>query len=537
MASINKLSIRGVRSFSPEDAEQVICQFQDERITISSLVLAHHVCVSVSCTGGRVLLSLYYNRWGQWLWQVSSRLGRSSLDSFVATSIADSRCSMLYPVVFRTTIIESLKYAVTGAFPPGNKSGQAFVHDPRSIGQNQVKANVKLRFTSRSGQSMVVVRTMEVSQKKSTLTFKQLDGVLRMMDEETGQRVSLSHKCSELDKQLPSLLGVSRAILEHVVFCHQDDSSWPLQEGAVLKKRFDDIFDSTRYTKALEVFRKTEKEFNAKAKELKVELASLSSHQFAAGSFRKELTEHNEQIEVLDDEKKVIAEAIAETVAEIDTYVEIIGRIDDIDSEIELRKNEIATKMQIMNKQRAMLDEDLTRQCSVKELQEMLRDFDEKMKSQFERKQELESECQRMQQEIESLRREEMRLTSQMGKLAAEKEAHEIRLRDRYTLMENIAQTYSVDLQVSLTQGVNTSFAGSMTAGTASQTMGGGTQDTLVSITSDDMQGFFQALDQRDTELDANLKEHIERTQTQEDKLQSILTELGGRLRSIESGK
>ena len=70
----------------------------------------------------------------------------------------------------------------------------------------------------------------------------------------------MSHKCTELDKQLPQLLGVSRAILEHVVFCHQEESSWPLMEGAVLKKRFDDIFDSTKYTKALHIFRQTEKE-------------------------------------------------------------------------------------------------------------------------------------------------------------------------------------------------------------------------------------------------------------------------------------
>lgn len=54
---------------------------------------------------------------------------------------------------------------------------------------------------------------------------------------------------SELDRQVPMLLGVSKAILENVVFCHQEESSWPLQEGAVLKKKFDDIFDSTRYSK------------------------------------------------------------------------------------------------------------------------------------------------------------------------------------------------------------------------------------------------------------------------------------------------
>jgi hypothetical protein len=57
---------------------------------------------------------------------------------------------------------------------------------------------------------------MELTQRKNTITFKQLDGTLRTMDKETGKRISLSHKCGELDKQIPQLLGVSKSILEHV---------------------------------------------------------------------------------------------------------------------------------------------------------------------------------------------------------------------------------------------------------------------------------------------------------------------------------
>ena len=87
---------------------------------------------------------------------------------------------------------------------------------------------------------MVAVRTMEVQQKKTTMSFKQLDGVLRTVDRD-GNRQAMSHKCTELDRQIPMLLGVSKAILEHVVFCHQEDASWPLQEAVVVKKRFDDI--------------------------------------------------------------------------------------------------------------------------------------------------------------------------------------------------------------------------------------------------------------------------------------------------------
>ena len=199
---------------------------------------------------------------------------------------------------------------MTGAFPPGNKSGQAFVQDPRSIGSQQVKAQVKLRFTSRAGNSMVVVRSMELTQKKTTLSFKQLDGALRTMDQQTGKIVSLSHKCGELDRQLPQLLGVSKPILEHVLFCHQEDASWPLQEGAILKKRFDDIFDSTRYTKAIDVFRKTEKELTSKAKDLKADLAGLQSHKHAAQGLRKDMENQQETLDMLDDQKKQLTDSI-----------------------------------------------------------------------------------------------------------------------------------------------------------------------------------------------------------------------------------
>ena len=40
-----------------------------------------------------------------------------------------------------------------------------------------------------------------------------------------------------------------QAVLENVIFVHQEDSNWPLAEGQTLKKKFDDIFSATKYTK------------------------------------------------------------------------------------------------------------------------------------------------------------------------------------------------------------------------------------------------------------------------------------------------
>jgi len=40
------------------------------------------------------------------------------------------------------------------------------------------------------------------------------------------KQTSLSSKCADLDTEIPSQLGVTKAVLDSVIFCHQEDSSW-----------------------------------------------------------------------------------------------------------------------------------------------------------------------------------------------------------------------------------------------------------------------------------------------------------------------
>lgn len=53
-----------------------------------------------------------------------------------------------------------------------------------------------------------------------------------------------------MDAEVPRLMGVSTAILDNVIFCHQEESNWPLSEPAALKKKFDDIFEASKYVAA-----------------------------------------------------------------------------------------------------------------------------------------------------------------------------------------------------------------------------------------------------------------------------------------------
>lgn len=53
--------------------------------------------------------------------------------------------------------------------------------------------------------------------------------------------------------------------------------------------RFDDIFDSTRYVKALEELKEQKKKYTAKVKDHKIELAELEGHKHASVGLRMDL--------------------------------------------------------------------------------------------------------------------------------------------------------------------------------------------------------------------------------------------------------
>lgn len=67
-------------------------------------------------------------------------------------------------------------------------------------------------------------------------------------------------------------MGVSKPILNYVIFCHQEESNWPLEDGKKLKDRFDEIFDTSKYNKAMDSTTKF-------IKDLQVELNVIKAYE------------------------------------------------------------------------------------------------------------------------------------------------------------------------------------------------------------------------------------------------------------------
>ncbi|XP_058456976.1 DNA repair protein RAD50 [Malaya genurostris] len=179
----------------------------------------------------------------------------------------------------KTTIIECLKYGLTGEVPPGTDRGKAFVHDPKIFHTVESMGQVKLMVKDFTGNRVTATRSMKVSHKGNTKQpkFETLDSVVTM-ENTTGQKTNLSRpRVADINNDMCDAMGVSKAIINNVIFCHQEDSNWPLEEPKELKKKFDAIFGTTEYNRVIEKLIKISKEYKDRQKEKLGDLKLLSN--------------------------------------------------------------------------------------------------------------------------------------------------------------------------------------------------------------------------------------------------------------------
>ena len=161
--------------------------------------------------------------------------------------------------------------ATAGSLPPLSSNGKTFINDPKITGNTEVKGSIKLKIVTPRNKEVLIVRNFQLSLKKNKYEFKRLEQVLKSINS-NGELVTINSTCMDTDKQVPLLMHASKAILENVIFCHQEEINWPFSESGNLKKVFDEIFDTAKYTKALDDLKEIGKKFKEKTKELKNQL-------------------------------------------------------------------------------------------------------------------------------------------------------------------------------------------------------------------------------------------------------------------------
>ncbi|KAH9065351.1 hypothetical protein EDB87DRAFT_1749578 [Lactarius vividus] len=341
----------------------------------------------------------------------------------------------------KTTIIECLKYATTGDQPPGTRGG-AFVHDPKMANEKEVKAQVKLRFYAANGQRMLAVRNLSVTMKKTAgMTMKTLESILALDNgntEKSGKRAVISTKCAEMDIEIPHLLGVSKAVLENVIFCHQEDSYWPLSEASILKKKFDDIFEATRH---LTQSRRFERNVSPSRRTEKERLESLAREKGHADKLKARISDLSASIakkEVEYQDTKKLYEALARSNRKFEEgatkFREIYIRVENLEKE-KLKYQEELAELRPNVQESHDTDEQLA---------ERIKNFNSHIAEQRNVRRREEANEQDKDDELTTARKKHVELNEEHGQLIAEAKAQEERVLDREALIREIATQNSI---------------------------------------------------------------------------------------------
>ncbi|XP_072846288.2 DNA repair protein RAD50 [Pogona vitticeps] len=334
----------------------------------------------------------------------------------------------------KTTIIECLKYICTGDFPPGTK-GNSFVHDPKVANETDVRAQIRLQFCDVNGELVAVQRSMVCTQKGKKTEFKTLEGVITRTKH--GEKVSLSSKCAEIDREMISALGVSKSVINNVIFCHQEESNWPLSEGKALKQKFDEIFSATRYIKALETLRQVRLKQSQRVKECQVELKYLKQNKEKAHEIKTQLTNKEAQLAASKENVRSIEnqlEPLKNRLSEIEQNLVQVMRLDNEIKALESRKKQMEKDNQDLQQKMEKVF-----QGTDEQLKEMYQNHQKTVKEKERSLTDRQREMERASKECQRYNREKSELLIEQGRLQLQADRHQQHIRTRDSLIQSLA--------------------------------------------------------------------------------------------------
>ncbi|XP_059715790.1 DNA repair protein RAD50 [Haemorhous mexicanus] len=340
----------------------------------------------------------------------------------------------------KTTIIECLKYISTGDFPPGTK-GKTFVHDPKVANETDVRAQIRLQFRDVNGEVMAVQRSMVCTQKGKTPEFKTLESVITRTKH--GEKVSLSSKCAEIDREMISALGVSKSVLNNVIFCHQEESNWPLSEGKALKQKFDEIFSATRYIKALEALRQVRLNQSSKVKECQTELKYLKQNKEKAQEIQDHLS--NREAQLAASKENVISienqlEPLKSSLAVVEQNLTKVMRLDNDVKALESRKRQMEKDNQDLQQKMEKVF-----QGTDEQLRDMYQNHQRIVKEKEKRLLDCKRDLDRAIKECQRFNSEKSELLIERGRLQMQADRHQEHIVTRDSLIQSLAAQLELD--------------------------------------------------------------------------------------------
>ena len=275
--------------------------------------------------------------------------------------------------------------------------------------------------------------------KKTQRSLKTLDGSLVIYN--NGERTGLSTKVGELDELVPNYLGVSPAILESVIFCHQEESMWPMSEPSALKKKFDEIFEAMKYTKAidnLKVVRKKQGEELTRLKLLETtnkatKEKGLRAEKYLA-SLQTQLEDLREQGEDLTRERDEFEALVRDRHGKAATAGEVVTELKSRREQVQFLQKTVADN----------LADIVVRKEPDDWLRQHLQQYEEEVQRMGAEKERKRTQLKELQGELEESRHRLGGKQAKQGKHESDKENYDRQLQDRIQMVHAAAQRHEI---------------------------------------------------------------------------------------------
>ncbi|XP_053973732.1 DNA repair protein RAD50 [Hylaeus volcanicus] len=277
----------------------------------------------------------------------------------------------------KTTIIEALKFATCGEFPPGSDRGKFFIHDPSLTTTSSVRGVVKAEIIDSGGNIYTICRTIESTKANASMKFKTLDSALSRLNKGSKEVVSITNRCANVDLELTTAMGVTKPILEYVIFCHQEDLSWPFQDGKKLKEKFDEIFDSAAFNKALENITKLSKELQQKVLVLREQKQNAELVVSEVVDKETKLEDHKKRLQNTTTKIADIDQELEPLIAEMKKLQKVDSEYKDLQTEERKTRAEYDITKQQLNRLKENIGEVF--EGTMEELMSQIKSYDENL--------------------------------------------------------------------------------------------------------------------------------------------------------------
>ena len=244
-----------------------------------------------------------------------------------------------------------------------------------------------------------------------------------------------------MDRLLPQYIGVSQAVLDNVIFCHQDESLWPMSEPAALKKKFDEIFEALKYTAAM-------KNINELQKQQKIELGKHEIRHETEKVNKERGDRAQKKSEILDVEIEKLKKEYADLLQTIKTALQTKDEKWKQATKALGIVEQLKTKQQRAENLQENIDNLKPNLEELVESDEWLKStldrYEERMGQYEERRDSLQSQYHELQKTLSTSRKQLASKQAEMGQRQAEKENYDRQMMSRGQLVKVAAHQHSL---------------------------------------------------------------------------------------------